>query len=123
MNTAGNRNRDLSEPVSLARTSVLVLLRVLVPPHADNEQAAEYLCTQIDQHDETIEWAVVRPDTLTDEEQATEYEVHRSPTDIALFDSGKTSRINAAHFVAGLITDEETRHTWKGQIPVIYNTT
>ncbi|MEM6337755.1 MAG: hypothetical protein AAF752_14385 [Bacteroidota bacterium] len=56
------------------------------------------------------------------EEQATEYEVHHSPTSSALFDPGKTSRINVAHFVAGLITDEESRHTWKGQMPVTYNT-
>lgn len=121
MNTAGNRNRDLHEPISLAQKCVLGLLRWLLPPHVDNEKAADYLRTEIGQDDGTIEWAAVRPDTLTDETEVTEYEVHPSPTRSAIFNAGSTSRINVGHFMADLITDDEVWGTWKGQMPVIYN--
>lgn len=121
MNTAGNRNRDLAEPVSPGERLVVGLLRVLLPPQADNEEAADYLRTAIGQDDGAIEWAVVRPDDLIDEEEVTDYEVFPSPTRSAIFDSGTTSRINVAHFMARLITEEETWHRWQGQMPVIYN--
>ena len=51
MNTTGNRNRDLNEPISLAQKCVIGLLRLLLPPHADNEDAADYLRTKIGQND------------------------------------------------------------------------
>jgi len=121
MNTTGNRNRDLSEPISFGQKCVIGLIRVMVPPHVDNEQAADYLRSRIGQNDAVIEWAAVRPDTLIDETEVTEYEVHPSPIRSAIFDAGKTSRINVAHFMAELITDDLTWNKWKGQMPVIYN--
>ncbi len=121
MNTAGNSNRDLPEPVSFGERCVLGLLRRLLPPHVDNEQAADYLRTAIGQDDQTIEWSVVRPDTLIDEDRVTGYEVHRSPTRSAIFNPGKTSRINVAHFMAELLSDENLWNRWQGQMPVIYN--
>lgn len=123
MNTVGNRNRDLNEPISLAEKTVVGLIRMLVPPHADNEQAADYLRTQIGPSDEQIEWAAVRPDSLIDAEAVTPYDVHPSPIQSAIFGSGQTSRINVAHFMADLITDDDTWRTWQGQMPVIYNQT
>ncbi len=62
MNTTGNRNRDLDEPISFGQKSVTGLLRLVLPPHADNEQAADYLRTEIGQNHGVIEWAAVRPD-------------------------------------------------------------
>ena len=121
MNTAGNSNRDLHEPVSFAQRLIVGIVRLLLPPHVDNEKAADYLRTEIGQHDEAIEWASVRPDNLIDEGQVTGYEVHASPTRSAIFDPGSTSRINVAHFMAELITDEDTWSKWKGHMPVIYN--
>lgn len=121
MNTAGNQNRDLGEPISAAQSLVLSLLRRLVPPHVDNEEAADYLRTQVGQRDETIQWAVVRPDNLLDAETVTDYDLHPSPTRSAIFDPGKTSRINVAHFMAELITENECWLSWQGQMPVIYN--
>jgi hypothetical protein len=121
MNTTGNSNRDLSEPISLAQKAVMGLIRLLLPPHLDNEQAADFLRTRIAQGDKLIEWAVVRPDTLIDESEVTEYEVHPSPIRSAIFDAGKSSRINVAHFMADLITDNDSWLKWKGQMPVIYN--
>jgi len=121
MNTTGNRNRDLSEPISFGQKCVIGLIRVMVPPHVDNEQAADYLRCRVGQNDAVIEWAAVRPDTLIDETEVTEYEVHPSPIRSAIFDAGKTSRINVGHFMAELITDDLTWNKWKGQMPVIYN--
>lgn len=121
MNTTGNRNRDLEEPISFAQKCVIGLIRLLVPPHADNEQAADYLRVEVGQQDGVIEWAAVRPDTLVNEDEVSEYEVHSSPTRSAIFDAGKTSRINVGHFMAELITDDELWNQWKGQMPVIYN--
>lgn len=121
MNTTGNRNRDLNEPISFAQRCVIALLRALLPPHADNEQAADYLRIQIGQNDNAIEWAAVRPDNLTNAPKVTEYELHPSPIRSAIFDAGKTSRINVGHFMAELITDSQLWNQWKGQMPVIYN--
>lgn len=47
MNSAGCRNRGISENISLAQRCVISLLRFLLPPHADNEKAADYLRTKI----------------------------------------------------------------------------
>lgn len=121
MNTTGNRNRDLSEPISFGQKCVIGLLRLLLPPHIDNEQAADYLRAKIGQNNQLIEWAAVRPDNLINEEEVTDYEIHPSPIRSAIFDAGKTSRINVGHFMANLISDDDLWDKWKGQMPVIYN--
>ncbi|EAR01243.1 NAD(P)-dependent oxidoreductase [Maribacter sp. HTCC2170] len=121
MNTTGNRNRDLNEPISFAQKCVLGLLRLLLPPHVDNEKAADFLRTQIGQNNDFIEWAAVRPDGLINEDEVTEYEIHPSPIRSAIFNAGKTSRINVGHFMASLINENELWTKWKGQMPVIYN--
>lgn len=121
MNTAGNSNRDLHEPRSLGERFVIGLLRLVLPPQADNEGAADYLRTTIGQHDKVIEWVAVRPDTLVNEDEVTEYEAFPSPTRSPLFDAGSISRINVAHFMARLITEDDLWNKWKGQMPVIYS--
>lgn len=121
MNTIGNRNRDLDEPISFGQKCVIGLLRILVPPHPDNEQAADYLRTEVGQNDSELEWVAVRPDSLLNEGIVTDYEVHASPTRSAIFDAGKTSRINVSHFLAYLVTEYAVWQKWKVQMPVIYN--
>jgi putative NADH-flavin reductase len=121
VNTAGNSNRDLHEPISVTQRCVIALLHLLLPPHIDNEKAADYLRTIIGRNDSAIEWAVVRPDNLIGEDEVTEYEAHPSPTRSAIFDAGFTSRINVAHFMALLITEDARWNKWKGQMTVIYN--
>ena len=121
MNTTANRNRDLNEPISFAQKCVIALLRLLLPPHVDNEKAADYLRTKIRQKNEYIEWTAVRPDGLTNENEVTDYEIHPSPTRSAIFNAGKISRINVGHFMANLISDDDLWKKWKGQMPVIYN--
>ena len=121
MNTTGNRNRDLNEPISFSHKCVIGLLRLLLPPHVDNEKAADYLRTQIGQNNDFIEWLAVRPDGLTNEEKVTDYEIHSSPIRSAIFNAGKTSRINVGNFMANLINGGDLWNKWKGQMPVIYN--
>ena len=121
MNTTGNSNRDLSEKISFGQKCVIWLLRLLLPPHIDNEQAADFLRTEIGQNDKIIEWVAVRPDGLVDESEVTEYEIHPSPTRSAIFDADTVSRINVGSFMAELITDQDVWMKWKGQMPVIYS--
>ncbi|WP_242082923.1 NAD(P)-dependent oxidoreductase [Aestuariivivens sediminis] len=123
MNSSGNSNRDLNEPMSLAQKGVIGLLRLLLPPHIDNEQAADYLRTQIGQNNRHIEWVAVRPDSLINEDDLTEYESYASPIRSAIFNAGKISRINVGHFMAELINDNNLWNTWKGQMPVLYSKT
>ena len=121
MNTTGNSNRDLDEQKSFGEKCVIWFLRLLLPPHADNEEAADYLRKQIGQNDPAIEWTVVRPDTLIDESTTTKFSVHPSPIRSAIFDAGVTSRVNVGCFMADLIGDDKTWNEWKGRMPVIYN--
>jgi len=121
MSSAGVRNRGLEERVSSAERLVLLLLRLLLPPHADNEQAAEYLHTGIGRDNAAIEWCVVRPDTLLEGDAAGDYDTHESPTRSAIFNAGQTRRAQVAQFMALLATDDELWGRWRFRMPVIYN--
>lgn len=129
MNSTGCRNPDLGERRSFAETCVVGLIRYLVPPHADNERAVEYLRQAIGGEDSCvergagsgIEWVAVRPDSLVDESRVSAYSVCPSPTRSAIFNAGKSSRINVAHLMAELVTDEALWRVWRGKTPVIYN--
>ena len=100
MNTTENSNRDLREQISFSQKCVIWLLRILLPPHVDNEKAADFLRTEIGQNDGAIEWVAVRLDGLSDESEVTEYAVHPSPIRSAIFDAGLTSRMNVGDFMA-----------------------
>jgi len=121
MNTAGNSNRNLSEQITFGQTCVVWLLRLLLPPHIDNEKAADFLRAEIGEGDSQIEWVAVRPDDLINEGEVTKYDVYPSPIRSAIFDAGTISRINVGHFMAKLITNSEVWDEWKGKMPVIYN--
>lgn len=121
MNTTGNRNQDLHEKVSLGERMLTGLMRLLLPPHVDNEKAADFLRTHTKQMQQCIEWVAVRPDNLINEDNVTPYDIVPSPTRSAIFNAGKTSRINVAHFMAELITNEAVWTKWQGQMPVVYN--
>jgi hypothetical protein len=121
MNTTANRNGDLNEPISVGQKLVMGLIRLIVPPQSDNEKAANFFRVKIGQNNKLIEWVAVRPDTLINEDNVTEYEIYASPKRSALFNPGKTSRINVGNFMAKLIVENDLWNKWKGQMPVIYN--
>ncbi|WP_394357645.1 NAD(P)-dependent oxidoreductase [Psychroserpens ponticola] len=68
-----------------------------------------------------MEWVAVRPDGLSNEENVSEYKTYQSPIRNPIFNAGKVSRINVAHFMAKLIDSDKEWQKWKGQMPVIYN--
>jgi NAD(P)-dependent dehydrogenase (short-subunit alcohol dehydrogenase family) len=121
MNTTGNQNTNAGEKVSVSQAFVVGLIRFLLPPHADNEEAAAYLQSRFGSHQKLIEWLAVRPDSLINEGTVTEYEAYASPIRSAIFDAGKTSRINVAHFMSQLLINNTTWNKWRNQMPVIYN--
>ena len=121
MNTTGNSNHDLLKKPPLSQRIVISIIRLLLPPHVDNEKAADFLHLKIGQTHQLIEWTAVRPDGLIDEESVSQYEIHTSPTRNAIFDAGVTSRINVANFMSRLICENELWTQWKGKMPVIYN--
>lgn len=122
MNTTANINRKIRERYSLKDRIVISLLRYLLPPQKDNEEAANYLSSTIGENNSIIEWTAVRPDTLVNEEGVTEYEIFESPKRSPVFDAGKTSRINVAHFMTELLLNQELWARWRFKMPVIYNT-
>jgi nucleoside-diphosphate-sugar epimerase len=121
MNTVGNSNRDLAETRTHAEKCVMGLVRTLIPPQPDNEQAADHLRVGIGKNNPAITWVVVRPDSLIDDTVVSDYEVYPSPIRSGIFNPGKTSRINVGNFMASLITDDKLWELWKGQMPVLYN--
>lgn len=121
MNTTGNRNRALNERIAIGEKLIMSLIRLLIPPQLDNEKAADFLSKNIGKNNKLIEWVAVRPDTLINEDNVTEYDQFISPTRSALFNPGKTSRINVGNFMSRLITENDLWYKWKGQMPVIYN--
>lgn len=121
MNSTGCRNKSLGEKISVAEHLVVGLVRILVPPHPDNEQAVGYLREHIGNNSPVIEWVAVRPDSLVDESEVTDYDLVPSPVRSAIFDAGKTSRINVADFMSRLVCEKDLWAQWRFATPVIYN--
>lgn len=121
LNNAGILSKNLKEKNSFAESVVISILRILLPPHRDNEMASNYLQSGIGKENPYIKWVIARPDSLTDDMEVSKYSIHHSPTTSAIFNAGKTSRINLAHFMRQLIVDETIWNEWEGHLPVIYN--
>lgn len=122
MNTTANRNRKIRENYSFADRIVLSLLTLLLPPQKNNVEAAKYLSNKNGETNSKIEWIVIRPDTLINEDKKSEYEILESPKQSSVFNAGKTSRINVSHFMIDMLFNEEFWKKWKSRMPVIYNT-
>jgi nucleoside-diphosphate-sugar epimerase len=118
MGSNGVIHPDGRDQNKFADRAVLNVLRYLVPPHRDNELAAEFLMKQTNP---TVQWSIVRPDGLIDELDVTPFKVFESAQQGPIFSSGATSRINVAEFMAQLMSDEAIWREWQGKMPVIYN--
>ena len=121
MNTTGNSNRDIPEKPQFSQKLVISLLHLLLPPHVDNEKAADFLRIHVGQNHKYIEWAAVRPDSLINEENVSPYDIYPSPIRNAIFDAAPPSRINVAEFMSELVINSDLWSKWKGKMPVIYN--
>lgn len=121
MNSNGYRNRDTDQAISFMQKCVIGLIRILLPPHADNEHAAEFFRLKVGLKNASIHWVVVRPSGLNNDPVISQYSLHPAPTRSAIFEDGSVSRINVGHFISGLITNQVLWKEWKGKMPVIYN--
>ena len=119
MNTVGVQNPDLEEKRTWFERGLLTFLRHTLPPHRDNETAAEYLHSIVGKENKHIEWCTVRPDTLIDAE-VSPYDIKESPI-TGILNGRPTTRSNVAHFMIELIENEELWSTWKFRMPVIMN--
>ena len=119
MNTVGVQNPDLEEKRTWFERGLLTFLRHTLPPHRDNETAAEYLHSIVGKENKHIEWCSVRPDTLIDAE-VSPYDIKESPI-TGILNGRPTTRSNVAHFMIELIENEELWSTWKFRMPVIMN--
>lgn len=114
-----NRPERLDARRGTIERAALWLIRALVPPSRDNQNAADFLCHEIGMRSPFVQWVAVRPDTLVDGD-VSEYAVHESLVS-SLFAPGKSSMANVAHFMCELATDPKTWETWRGKLPVITN--
>jgi uncharacterized protein YbjT (DUF2867 family) len=114
-----NRRAGLDTRRGRFERAVLWMQRGLVPPGRDNQRAADFLHDVIEAADPSVQWVVVRPDTLK-EGDVTEYALHEGLVD-SLFRPGATNRANVAHFMCELATDPEAWAAWQGKLPVIVN--
>lgn len=95
------------------------VLRGVLPPANDNQQAANFLHDNIGTDSPFAQWAVVRPDTLLDGD-VSEYTLHEGLVS-SLFAPDNTSMRNIAHFMCELLTNPKAWDHWKGKLPVIIN--
>lgn len=120
MSTTAYTNRKLGEVNTIGEKMVFSLLKLLLPPHKDNMLAADHLVYKLNTKT-NIDWVAVRPDSLFDEENVSEYEIHNHKKSSPIFNPGKTSRINVSHFMVELITNDQLWQEWNHKTPVIYN--
>ena len=120
MSTTAYTNRKIGEINTFGEKIVFSLLKVLLPPHKDNMLAADHLVYKLGSTS-NIDWVAVRPDSLFDEENVSEYGVHNNKTRSPIFNPSKTSRINVSNFMAELVTNDKLWQEWKHKTPVIYN--
>jgi len=119
MSSVGVRNPDPGEKRTPFERGLLTLLRHTLPPHRDNETAAEYLQGSVGKENQYIEWCSVRPDSLIDAE-ISPYDIEESPV-TGILTGRPTTRSNVAYFMAELIVDAKIWGTWKFRMPVIMN--
>lgn len=119
MNTVAIQNPDCNEKRTWFDRLVLSLLQCVLPPHKDNEMAAEYLFQNIGKNNRHIDWCSIRPDTLTNAPVSL-YEIKASPV-TGIFSGRPTARANVARFMVELIEDAGLWGKWKFKMPVIMN--
>ncbi|CAN5455904.1 SDR family oxidoreductase [soil metagenome] len=123
VNTIGIEKPDGTEiKRSLANNMVIGILKMLLPPFKGSALQAQYMFSEIGRENKLIEWVLVRPDGLQNEEVVTEYTLHES-IPWTIFKPLHTSRINVAHFMCQLALDEDLFNAWKGKFPIILNKT
>ena len=112
-----NRPNRLDTRRGAIERAAVAMLRALVPPARDNQNAADFLCDEIGQVDPFLLWVAVRPDTLL-EGDVSEYALHEGLVS-SLAKPDQTAMSNVAHFMCDLVTEPQVWDEWKGRLPVI----
>jgi len=99
--------------------AALWLIRVLVPPARDNQRASDFLVRDVGTEDPSVQWVVVRPDTLR-EGDVSPYALHEDIVS-SLFHPDESNMANIAHFMCELAVNPNTFDEWKGKLPEIIN--
>lgn len=103
---------------SFGERFLLTVIRYLVPPHADNEGAADYLYNKLGQNS-GVEWSVIRPTDLIDADQASEYSLF-DKCQGSLF-GGIATRANVAKAMVDLVLDDKMWQKYKFAMPVLHD--
>lgn len=113
---------ETDDPRTRLDRFLLFLVRHLVPPHSDNEEAANYLYKNV----KDIPWVVIRPTNLIDGDtasaSASEYQLMDKPPG-GLFGIGVASRTNVAKCMVDLITNDKLFEQYKMGMPVLHDAT
>jgi len=114
-----NHPRGLDTRRGALEKAFVWMLRGLLPPAKDNQQAANFLFDKIGTDNVFVQWAAVRPDTLL-KGDVSEYILHEDLVS-SLFAPDNTNMANVAHFMCELVTNQEAWDRWRGKLPVITN--
>jgi hypothetical protein len=109
----GDDQRSFGERV------VIFLLRLLLPPHMDNEETSAYVLSLAPSDPSSPEWCIVRPTDLQ-EGAPQKYVLHSKPTG-GLFGDAVVTRATVARFIVDLLTDSAKWNSYKYQTPVIHD--
>jgi len=120
MSTTAYTHRKGEEKDTLGEKIIFRLLHVLLPPHRDNVLSGNLLAETMWDSD-AFEWVAVRPDSLFDEEEKSAYQICAQKLRSPIFNAGKTSRVNVAHFMVNLLVHNSLWQSWVFKMPVIYN--
>ncbi len=114
-----NRPSGTDARRSAVEMGFLWVVRRVLPPARDNQRAADFLAREIGADHPSIEWVVIRPDTLL-EGYVSDYELSEGLVR-SIFRPGETNMSNVAHFMCQLATDAPAWQRWKATMPVIMN--
>lgn len=116
MGSDGVAHTDVDPKRGLGERFVIFLLRYLIPPHADNEQAAAFL---LKSNRKELDWVIVRPTNLVDAEEASgKYDISEK-AEVSLFGDTSISRNDVGHFFVELMTKEAIYSKYQHKMPVI----
>jgi nucleoside-diphosphate-sugar epimerase len=114
-----NRPGGLDTRRGKMERAVVWLLRALLPPPRDNQEAAGSLYGTIGTADPYVRWVAVRPDSLL-EGDVSEYVLHEGLVS-SLAHPDSTNMANVAHFMCELVVNPVLFADWAGKMPVIVN--
>ncbi len=89
------------------------LLRGVLPPARDNQEAADFLHDSTGTSSSYVRWAAVRPDTLL-EGDVSEYTLHENLVS-SLYRPNSTNRAIIAHFMREMVRSEVALDRWSGR--------